>query len=65
MTKDELRSERVRLEQVLGAYKSGRVTHYDEDERGELKRDVTPERIKKTEERIEEIDLQLSEHWRA
>lgn len=57
----DLEQERDRLRLILTAYESGGVTHYDENERGELARDVTPERIESVRERLAQIDRKLSE----
>ena len=64
MTKDEIRAERARLQDLLDKYESGKATHYDEDETGQLRRDTTAERCASLRERIAHCDRKLAEDWR-
>jgi hypothetical protein len=61
MDRAEAVVERARLQKLLDAYESGRITHQDEDGRGELKRDVTPDRAGNVRARIARLDEILSE----
>ena len=61
MHRTEAVAERDRLHKLLGAYESGRLTHQDEDERGELKRDVTPDRADNVRARIARLDQIIAE----
>jgi hypothetical protein len=61
MSAESVREERNRLARLLDAYESGRVTHYDEDSRGELNRDVTPERIAEVRAKLERLNELLAE----
>lgn len=61
MHRIEAFAERDRLQKLLDAYESGRLTHQDEDKRGELKRDVTPDRADNVRARIARLDQILSE----
>ena len=54
-------AERARLQKLLDAYEAGRLTHQDEDERGELKRDVTPDRAGNVRTRIARLDQIIAE----
>jgi len=54
-------AERDRLQKLLDAYESGRLTHQEEDERRELKRDVTPDRADNVRARIYRLDQILAE----
>jgi hypothetical protein len=57
----EAAAELARLQKLLDAYESGRLTHQDEDERGELKRDVTPDRADNVRAKIARLEQILSE----
>ena len=59
--KDQVRQERVRLQGLLANCESGKVTHYEEDESGELKRDTTAEQCASLKGKIAELDRKLSE----
>jgi hypothetical protein len=61
MDRAEAVVERARLQKLLDEYESGRITHQDKDERGELKRDVTPDRAANVRARIARLDEILSE----
>jgi len=61
MDKTEAHAERTRLQHLLDAYEAGRLTHQDEDERGELKRDVTPDRADNVRARIARLDEVIAE----
>ena len=61
MDRAEAVVERARLQKLLDAYESGRITHHDEDEGGELKRDVTPDRSTNVRAKIARLDQILSE----
>ena len=61
MDKMEAHAERARLQLLLDAYEAGRLTHQDEDERGELKRDVTPDRADNVRVRIARLDEVIAE----
>jgi hypothetical protein len=61
MHRTEAAAERDRLQKLLDAYESGRLAHQDEDERGELKRDVTPDRADNVRARIARLDQILAE----
>jgi hypothetical protein len=61
MDKTEARAERARLQKLLDAYEAGRLTHQDEDERGELTRDVTPDRAGNVRARIARLDQVITE----
>lgn len=65
MTKDELRADRDRLQTILDRFESGHASAFEEDERGYLERDVTPERIDSIRARIADIDRMLADDWRA
>jgi hypothetical protein len=56
MDKMEAHAERARLQELLDAYQASRLTHQDEDERRELKRDVTPDRADNVRARIARLD---------
>jgi len=60
MSKDEWTNERERLLDVLAAFERGNRA-FDEDERGELTRDVTDERIASLNERIAYLDTKLGD----
>jgi hypothetical protein len=61
MDKTEARVERARLQTLLDAYEAGRLTHQDEGERGELTRDVTPDRAGNVRARIARLDQVIAE----
>jgi hypothetical protein len=61
MDKTEALSGRARLQKLLGAYEAARLTHQDEDERGELTRDVTPDRAGNVRARIARLDQLTTE----
>jgi hypothetical protein len=61
MDKMEAHAERARLQELLDAYQAGRLTHQDEDDRGELKRDVTPDRADNVRARIARLDEVIAE----
>jgi len=61
MDKTEAHAERARLQKLLDAYEAGRLTHQDEDERGELTRDVTPDRAGNVRARIARLDQVIAE----
>jgi len=61
MHRTEAAAERARLQKLLDAYEAGRLAHQDEDERRELKRDVTPDRADKVRARIARLDQILAE----
>jgi hypothetical protein len=61
MDKTEAYAERARLQKLLDAYEAGRVTHRDEDERGELPQDVTPDRAGNVRARIARLDQVIAE----
>ena len=61
MDKMEAHAERARLQKLLDAYQAGRLTQQDEDERGELKRDVTPDRAGNVRARIARLDEVIAE----
>lgn len=65
MDKDEIRTERAKLQTLLESYESGKVTHLDEDETGQLRRDTTAERIDSLKGRIADFDRMLAEDWRG
>jgi hypothetical protein len=56
MDKTEARAERARLQKLLDAYEAGRLTHQDANERGEVTRDVTPDRAGNVRARIARLD---------
>ena len=61
MDKTEAQTERARLQKLLDAYEAGRLTHQEEDERGELTRDVTPDRAGNVRARIARLDQVIAE----
>jgi hypothetical protein len=61
MDKTEARAERARLQKLLDAYEAGRLTHQNEDERGELPREVTPDRAGNVRARIARLDQVIAE----
>ena len=61
MDKTEARVERARLQTLLDAYEAGRLPHQDEGERGELTRDVTPDRAGNVRARIARLDQVIAE----
>jgi hypothetical protein len=61
MNKREAQAERDRLQKLLDAYEAGRLTHQEENERGELKRDITPDRAGNVRGRIARLDQIISE----
>ncbi len=61
MDKTEAQAERARLQKLLDAYEAGRLIHQDEDERGELTRDVTPDRAGNVRARIARLDQVIAE----
>jgi hypothetical protein len=62
MDKTEAHAERPTLQKLLGAYEAARLTHQDEeDERGELTRDVTPDRASNVRARIARLDQLITE----
>ena len=61
MDKDQMRTKRAHLEELLSKYESGQLTHLDPDERGYLERDTTPERIAQLKEDIAELDRMISQ----
>jgi hypothetical protein len=61
MDKTEAHAERARLQHLLDAYEAGRLTDQGEDERGELKRDVTPDRADNVRARIARLDEVIAE----
>ena len=60
MDKTEAKAERARLQNLLDAYEAGRVTHQEEDDRRELKRDVTPDRADNVRARIARLDIVIA-----
>ena len=62
MDKTEAYAERARLQKLPDAYEAGRLTHQDEDERGELSRDVTPDRADNVRARIARLDQVIAEN---
>jgi hypothetical protein len=56
MDKTEAQAERARLQKLLDTYVAGRLSHQEEDERGELTRDVTPDRAGNVRARIARLD---------
>ena len=62
MDKTEAQAERARLQKLLDADEAGRLTHQDEDERGELTRDVTPDRAGNVRARITRLDQVIAEN---
>ncbi len=58
MDRAEAVAERTRLQKLLDEYESGRIAH---QERGEAKRDVTPDRAANVRARIARLDQILSE----
>jgi len=65
MDKAAILKERERLQGLLDQYESGKVTHYDEDHKGELNRDTTAEQCDNLKRRIGELDRKIGEDWRA
>ena len=61
MNKEEALAERARLQKLLDAYEAGRLTHQDDEERGELMRDATPDRAGKVRARIARLDQLITE----
>lgn len=61
MDKIEAHAERARLQLLLDAYEAGRLTHRDEDQRGELKQDATPDRADKVRARIARLAEVIAE----
>ncbi|MEO6361546.1 MAG: hypothetical protein ABIO43_13400 [Sphingomicrobium sp.] len=61
MTREEMLADQKRLQELLHSYESGGLTHFDEDEKGELTRDVTEERIASVRERLAWLDKRLAE----
>jgi hypothetical protein len=61
MDKKEALAERDRLQNLLDAYEAGRVAHQEEDDRGELTRDVTPDRAGNVRARIARLDQLITE----
>ena len=61
MNKTEARAERARLQKLLDAYEADRVMHQEEDDRRELKRDVTPDRADNVRARIARLDIVIAE----
>jgi hypothetical protein len=57
----EAHAERARLQLLLDVYEAGRLTHQYDDERGELKRDVTPDRADNVRARIARLDVVIAE----
>jgi hypothetical protein len=51
--------ERERLVKLLRDYESGKITHLDEDETGQLRRETTAERIAAVKHRLAELDAKL------
>lgn len=60
MNKVEAETERARLQKLLDAYEAGRLNHQDQDARGELKRDVTPDRADNVRARIARLEQILA-----
>jgi hypothetical protein len=61
MDKLEAYAERARLQLLLDAYQAGRLTPQEEDDRRELRRDVTPDRADKVRARIARLDEVIAE----
>ena len=61
MHRTEAAAERDRLQKLLDAYESGRLTHQGENDQGELKRNVTPDRADNVRARIARLDQILAE----
>ena len=61
MNKMEAKTERARLQKLLDGYEAGRLTRQDEDERRNVKRDVTPDRADKVRARIARLDDVIAE----
>jgi hypothetical protein len=61
MEKTEAIAERVRLQKLLDAYEAGRLIRQDEGERGELTRDVTPDRAGNVRARIARLDQLITD----
>lgn len=59
----EMRAERERLQDMLQRFEAGKVTEYDEDDRGHLTVDVTLERIARLREQILDLDRTIAEDW--
>jgi len=53
--------KRLELQVLLEKYESGKLSHYDENGNGELKLDVTSERISSLKVRIAELDRKIAE----
>jgi hypothetical protein len=51
--------ERERLVKLLRDYESGKITHLDEDETGQLRGETTAERIAAVKHRLAELDAKL------
>jgi hypothetical protein len=56
MEKTEALAERARLQKLLHAYDADRLTRQEERDRGELRRDGTPDRAGKVRARIARLD---------
>ena len=65
MDKTEAKAERARLQKLLDAYEAGRITQFDEDDRRELKRGVTPDRADNVRARIARLDILIAGHDEA
>jgi len=60
MDKTEAKAERARLQELLDAYESSRLTQRDEDDRRELKKGVTPDRADNVRARIARLDIVIA-----
>ena len=60
MDKTKAREERARLQRLLDSYEAGRSSQLEENERRELKRDITPDRADKVRARIARLDQFLA-----
>ena len=51
--------ERDRLVQLLEGIESGRITHFDEDDTGQLRRETTVQQVDRLKRRVAELDTRL------
>ena len=51
--------ERERLRALLHSYETGKLTHFNEDEHGQLRRETTAERIESVKRRLAALEERL------
>jgi len=61
MDRAKIQDKRDKLKELLEMYETGKMSHLEADDSGDLTRDTTPERCAVLKRDITELDRQLSE----